>query len=145
MRFDRIAFDATIHCLTGCAIGEVAGLVISTLYGLGNATSVGFATVLAFFFGYAFTFVPLIAGGMPLVAALRIAVGGDTVSITVMELTDNAVVLAIPGAMNAGIGDQLFWGSLILSLVLAFVAAYPVNLWLVSTGRRSGHSHHRDP
>lgn len=144
MRFDRVAFDATIHCLTGCAIGEVGGLVLSTLAGIGNAQSIGLATVLAFFFGYAFTFVPLLRGGMSLWPAVRVAVGGDTVSITVMELVDNAVVLAIPGAMNAGLTDGLFWGSLALSLALAFVAAYPVNVWLVSTGRRSHgeHGHH---
>lgn len=145
MRFDRVAYDATIHCLTGCAIGEVGGMVLSSVWGIGNAQSIGLATVLAFFFGYAFTFVPLIAGGMGVAAALRIAIGGDTVSIAVMELTDNAVVLAIPGAMNAGLGDALFWGSLALSLVLAFVAAYPVNVWLVATGRRShgAHAHHQ--
>ena len=142
MRFDRVAFDATIHCLTGCAIGEVGGLVISNVAGLGNTSSIGLATVLAFVFGYAFTFVPLLRGGMGLVASLRIAIGGDTVSITVMELVDNAVVLAIPGAMNAGLADALFWGSLALSLVLAFVAAYPVNVWLVSTGRRAHGTHH---
>ena len=144
VRRDRVAFDATIHCLTGCAIGEVGGLVVSTVAGIGNAQSIGIATVLAFFFGYAFTFVPLMRGGMALVPALRIAIGGDTVSIAVMELTDNAVVLAIPGAMNAGLGDALFWGSLALSLVLAFVAAYPVNVWLVASGRRAhgAHAHH---
>ena len=142
MRVNTLAFDATVHCLTGCAIGEIGGLVLSTVLGIGNAQSIGLATVLAFIFGYAFTFVPLLRAGLAAGEALRIAIGGDTVSIAVMELTDNAVVLAIPGAMEAGLADLLFWGSLVLSLVLAFAAAYPVNVWLVSTGRRThGHAH----
>lgn len=141
MRVNRLAFDATVHCLTGCAIGEVGGLVLSTALGMGNAQSIGLATVLAFVFGYAFSFVPLLRAGMAAGDALRVAIGGDTVSIAVMELTDNAVVLAIPGAMEAGLGDVLFWGSLVLSLALAFAAAYPVNVWLVSTGRRSHGAH----
>jgi len=95
-------------------------------------------------FGYAFTFVPLMRSGMPFPSAARIAIGGDTVSITVMEIVDNAIVLAVPGAMDAGLGDAIFWASLVGGLVLAFVAAYPVNVWLVTSGRRGhgGHGHH---
>ena len=122
-------------------------MVLATIFNWDNASSIGLATVLAFIFGYSFTFVPLIGGGMRVLEALRIAVGGDTVSIAVMELVDNGVALAVPGAMDAGLADVLFWGSLALGLVLAFVAAYPVNVWLVNTGRRShgthgAHGHH---
>ena len=144
MRANPVALSATLHCLAGCAIGEVAGMVLATIGGWNNASSIGLATVLAFIFGYSFTFVPLLASGQRVLDALRIAVGGDTVSISVMELVDNGVVLAVPGAMDAGLGDALFWGSLALGLVLAFFAAYPVNVWLVSTGRRAhgAHGHH---
>ena len=141
MKFNPIALSATLHCLTGCAIGEVAGMVLATIGGWDNASSIGLATVLAFIFGYSFTCVPLVVSGQPAVDALRIAVGGDTVSITVMELVDNGVALAVPGAMDAGLRDLLFWGSLALGLALAFVAAYPVNVWLVSTGRRAHGAH----
>ena len=144
MRANPVALSATLHCLAGCAIGEVAGMVLATIGGWDNASSIGLATVLAFIFGYSFTFVPLLASGQRVLDALRIAVGGDTVSISVMELVDNGVALAVPGAMDAGLGDAVFWGSLALGLVLAFFAAYPVNIWLVSTGRRAhgAHGHH---
>jgi len=144
VRSNPVALSATLHCLAGCAIGEVAGMVLATIGGWDNASSIGLATVLAFIFGYSFTFVPLLASGQRALDALRIAVGGDTVSISVMELVDNGVVLAVPGAMDAGLGDALFWGSLALGLVLPFFAAYPVNVWLVSTGRRAhgAHGHH---
>jgi len=141
---NRVAFDATLHCLTGCAIGEVGGMVLATAFGFENGPSIGVATVLAFVFGYAFTFVPLTRSGMPFASAARIAIGGDTVSITVMEIVDNAVVLVVPGALDAGLGDGIFWASLVGGLVLAFVAAYPVNVWLVTSGRRGhgAHGHH---
>ena len=144
MKANPVALSATLHCLAGCAIGEVAGMVLATIGGWDNASSIGLATVLAFIFGYSFTFVPLLASGQRVLDALRIAVGGDTVSISVMELVDNGVALAVPGAMDAGLADALFWGSLALGLVLAFFAAYPVNIWLVSTGRRAhgAHGHH---
>jgi hypothetical protein len=130
----RLAFQATIHCLTGCGIGEVLGLGGATLLGLGNAASIVLGIVLAFFFGYGLTFVPLLRAGMPFLRATGITFAAETLSITTMEIVDNLVVLAVPGAMDAGLGDILFWGSLALSLGLAFVAAFPVNRWLIARG-----------
>ena len=130
----RLAFQATIHCLTGCGIGEVLGLGGATLLGLGNTASIVLGIVLAFVFGYGLTFVPLLRAGMPLLRATGITFAAETLSITTMEIVDNLVVLAVPGAMDAGLGDILFWGSLALSLALAFVAAFPVNRWLISRG-----------
>ena len=134
----RLAFQATIHCLTGCGIGEVLGLGGATLLGLGNAASIVLGIVLAFVFGYGLTFVPLLRAGMPVLRATGITFAAETLSITSMEIVDNLVVLAVPGAMDAGLGDVLFWGSLALSLALAFVAAFPVNRWLI--GRGMGHA-----
>jgi Domain of unknown function (DUF4396) len=131
---NRTAFQATTHCLTGCAIGEVLGLVIATALGWHDLPSIVLAIVLAFVFGYALTIGPLVRGGLAFGAALRLALIGDTVSIVVMEITDNAVVLAIPGAMSAGLVDLLFWASLALSLVIALVVAFPVNRWLIARG-----------
>ena len=141
---NRLAFSATWHCLTGCAIGEILGLVLATWWGWGNAGSIALAIVLAFFFGYAFTFVPLARGGMALGSAVGIALAADTLSITVMEIVDNAIILIIPGAMEAGLADPLFWGSLALALAVAWVAAFPVNRWLISKGRGHAlvHAHH---
>jgi len=130
----RLAFQATIHCLTGCGIGEVLGLGGATLLGLGNAASIVLGIVLAYIFGYGLTFVPLLRAGMPLLRATGITFAAETLSITTMEIVDNVVVLAVPGAMDAGLGDFLFWGSLALSLALAFVAAFPVNRWLIARG-----------
>ena len=130
----RLAFEATIHCLTGCGIGEVLGLGGATLLGLGNAASIVLGIVLAYIFGYGLTFVPLFRAGMPLLRATGITFAAETLSITTMEVVDNVVVLAVPGAMDAGLADILFWGSLALSLALAFVAAYPVNRWLIARG-----------
>jgi hypothetical protein len=130
----RLAFQATIHCLTGCGIGEVLGLGGATLLGLGNAASIVLGIVLAFVFGYGLTFVPLLRAGMPLLRATSITFAAETVSITTMEIVDNLVVLAVPGAMDAGLVDILFWGSLALSLAFAFVAAFPVNRWLINRG-----------
>jgi hypothetical protein len=130
----RLAFQATVHCLTGCGIGEVLGLGGATLLGLGNTASIVLGIVLAFVFGYGLTFVPLLRAGMPLLRATGITFAAETLSITTMEIVDNLVVLAVPGAMDAGLGDILFWGSLALSLALAFVAAFPVNRWLISRG-----------
>jgi hypothetical protein len=136
---NRLAFAATTHCLTGCAIGEVLGLAIAQALGWGNAASIALAVVLAFFFGYSLTLRPLLlAGGVPLGTALGVAFAADTLSITVMEIVDNAIVLLIPGAMEAGIFDLLFWGSLALALAIAFVAAFPVNRYLIERGR--GHA-----
>ena len=134
----RLAFQATVHCLTGCGIGEVLGLGGATLLGLGNAASIVLGIVLAFVFGYGLTFVPLLRAGMPLLRATGITFAAETLSITTMEIVDNVVVLAVPGAMDAGLGDILFWGSLALSLAFAFVAAFPVNRWLI--GRGLGHA-----
>lgn len=130
----RLAFQATVHCLTGCGIGEVLGLGGATLLGLGNTTSIVLGIVLAYIFGYGLTFVPLVRAGMPLLRATGITFAAETLSITTMEIVDNVVVLAVPGAMDAGLGDILFWGSLALSLALAFVAAFPVNRWLIARG-----------
>jgi hypothetical protein len=135
---NRLALSATLHCLTGCGIGEVAGMVIGTAVGMGNGATMALAIVLAFAFGYAFTLVPLLRSGLSLPAALRLALATDTASIVVMEIVDNGIMLVIPGAMDAGVDDRLFWGSLTLALALAGLAAFPVNRWLV--GRGLGHA-----
>ena len=135
---NRMAFAATWHCLTGCAIGEILGLAIATALGWGNVASIAIAVVLAFLFGYALTLRPLVTGGVPLRRAARIALAADPVSITVMEIVDNGFVLLVPGAMAAGLGDFLFWWSLAVSLFIAFWAAFPVNRALIARGR--GHA-----
>jgi Domain of unknown function (DUF4396) len=135
---NRTAFAATWHCLSGCAIGEVLGLVIATALGWGNAASIAIAVVLAFFFGYLLTLRPLVGGGLPLRKAARIALAADTVSIAVMEIVDNGFVLLVPGAMEAGLDDFLFWWSLAVGLFIAFWAAFPVNRALIARGR--GHA-----
>ena len=141
---NRLAFSATWHCLTGCAIGEILGLVLATWWGWGNAASIALAIVLAFLFGYSFTFFPLVRGGMALGSAVGIAFAADTLSITVMEIVDNAIILIVPGAMAAGLDTFLFWGSLALALAIAFVAAFPVNRWLIARGKGHAvaHAHH---
>jgi hypothetical protein len=141
---NRVALAATWHCLTGCAIGEILGLVIASALEWGNLASIVIATVLAFFFGYSLTLRPLARGGVPLRQAVRVAFAADTVSITVMELVDNAIVLVVPGAMAAGLGEVVFWWSLGLGLALAFVAAFPVNRLLIGRGRGHAvvHAHH---
>src|SRR5512133_2844073 len=123
----RSAIQATLHCLTGCAIGEVLGMVIATAFGWGNAASIAVAVALAFLFGYVLTLRPVIAAGVPLRRAFRIAIASDTVSIATMEIVDNAFILIVPGAMAAGLANGLFWWSLALSLVIAFVATVPIN------------------
>jgi hypothetical protein len=142
LTLDRVALRATLHCLTGCAIGEVLGLVIATALGWHDLPSIALAAFLAFVFGYSFTLVPLARSGLSIGEAGRIALAGDTASIVVMETVDNSVMLAVPGAMAAGLADVLFWGSLALGLALAFVVAYPVNVWLIARGHRGSHSHH---
>ena len=141
---NQLALSATVHCLTGCAIGEVLGLVIATQLGWHDLPSILLAVVLAFVFGYSLTLRPLLASGVAFGAAARLALAADTLSITVMEIVDNAIVLAIPGAMAAGVTDPLFWGSLALSLAVAGVAAFPVNRWLIQRGRGHAviHGHH---
>jgi hypothetical protein len=140
----RTAFSATVHCLTGCAIGEVAGMAIGTALGWGAGSTIALAVVLAFFFGYLLTLLPLRRSGMTTLAAFRVAFAADTVSIAIMEVVDNAIMLAIPGAMDAGLGEPLFWGSLAGALVIAGAAALPVNRWLISRGRGHAvvHRHH---
>jgi hypothetical protein len=144
---NRLAFSATAHCLTGCATGEVLGLVLATAFALGNASSIAVATVLAFLFGYSFTLVPLLRAGVVFATALGLALASDTLSIVVMEIVDNGIILIWPGAMDAGLGDLLFWGSLAIALAIAFVAAFPVNRWLIARGRghavvHAYHGHH---
>ena len=141
---NRLAFSATWHCVTGCAVGEVLGVAIGTALGWSNAPTIALAIVLAFFFGYSFTGLPLLRSGLALGAAAGIAFAADTISIAVMEIVDNAVVLVVPGAMEAGLDDPLFWGSLAFALAVAFVAAYPVNRWLIARGRGHAvvHAHH---
>lgn len=134
----RAAAQATLHCLTGCAIGEVLGMVIGTALDLPNAAVVALSIVLAFAFGYTLTMRGVLRTGVDLRSAFRIALAADTVSIAVMEVVDNSVVVAVPGAMDAGLLDLLFWGSLALSLALAFLVTTPVNRWLISRGR--GHA-----
>ena len=141
---NRLAFSATVHCLTGCAIGEVLGMVIGTALGWSNGATIALAVVLAFIFGYLLTMLPLLRSGLALRAALGAALAADTVSITIMEIVDNAIMLLIPGAMHAGLDTFLFWGSLTAALLIAGVAAFPVNRWLIvrGWGHALVHGHH---
>jgi hypothetical protein len=141
---NRTAFSATLHCLTGCSIGEVLGMMIGTALGWGNFATIVLAIVLAFFFGYGLTMLPLLRSGMALGAALPLAFASDTLSITVMEIVDNLIIVVIPGAMEAGLGSLLFWGSLAFALAIAFVAAFPVNRYLIARGKGHAvvHEHH---
>ncbi len=134
----RTAVSATLHCLTGCAIGEVLGLALATWWGWSDLPSIALAVVLAFVFGYALTMTPVLRAGVPLRQAIGVALAADTVSIATMEVVDNAVVLAVPGAMEAGLLDLLFWASLAFALVVAFVVTVPVNRALIARGR--GHA-----
>jgi hypothetical protein len=133
-----VAISATLHCLTGCAIGEVAGMAIGTAAGFSNLGTVALSIALAFLFGYSLTSLPLLRAGLVLSAVVPIALASDTLSIATMEVVDNAIVLAIPGAMEAGLGSLLFWGSLSFSLVVAGAFAVPVNRWLIARGK--GHA-----
>ncbi len=134
----RSAFSATVHCLTGCAIGEVLGMVLATWWGWGNLASIVLSIALAFFFGYSLTIGPVLRAGVPFRRALPVAFASDTASITVMEIVDNAFILLVPGAIAAGLSDALFWWSLGTSLVIAFAFALPVNRWLIARGK--GHA-----
>ncbi|MEV0236268.1 DUF4396 domain-containing protein [Nonomuraea sp. NPDC050786] len=133
-----VAASATLHCLTGCAIGEVLGMVIATALGWGNGPSIILAIVLAFFFGYALTLRGLFRAGVDWRTALRLALAADTLSILVMEIVDNGVMVTIPGAMDAGLGTVLFWGALAISLLVAFLVTTPINKWII--GRGKGHA-----
>ncbi len=141
---NRLALSATVHCLTGCGIGEVLGLAIGTSLGWGTIATIALAVALAFLFGYSLTLLPLIRARLGLMKSLKIALAADTASITVMEIVDNLIMLVIPGAMAAGLTEPLFWGSLALALALAGVAAFPVNRWLIARGRGHAvvHVHH---
>ena len=135
---NRLAASATTHCLTGCAIGEVLGMVIGTALGWSEWETVALAVALAFLFGYSLTMLPLLRSGLALAAVLPLALASDTVSITVMEIVDNAIMLLIPGAMDAGLGSWLFWGALAVALAVAFVVTVPVNRALIRRGK--GHA-----
>ena len=141
---NRLAFSATVHCLTGCAIGEVLGVVIGTALGWSDAATIALAIGLAFFFGYSFTSVPLLRAGLALGTVIPIALAADTVSIAVMEFVDNAVLVLIPGAMDAGLDDIGFWAALAFALLVAGAVAYPVNRWLLARGKGHAvvHRHH---
>jgi hypothetical protein len=142
---NRLAFSATAHCLTGCAIGEVLGMIIGTALGWGDWATIALAVVLAFCFGYSLTMLPLLRSGIALGEAVPLALASDTISIAVMEMVDNAIMLWIPGAMEAGLANLLFWGSLAAALVIAGAVAFPVNRWLIARGKGHAvvHAHHR--
>jgi Domain of unknown function (DUF4396) len=133
-----VAVSATLHCLTGCAIGEVAGMAIGTALGFSDLGTILLAVALAFLFGYALTSLPLLRAGLALGAVIPIALASDTLSIATMEIVDNAIMLMVPGAMKAGMGDLLFWGSLAFALAIAGAVAVPVNRWLIARGK--GHA-----
>jgi Domain of unknown function (DUF4396) len=135
---DLVAISATLHCLTGCAIGEVAGVAIGTALGWSDIATIALAIGLAFLFGYSLTSLPLLRAGIAFAAVVPIALASDTLSIAVMEVVDNAILLLIPGAMEAGLDTLLFWGSLSAALVIAGFVAFPVNRWLIARGR--GHA-----
>ncbi len=135
---NRVALSATVHCLTGCAIGEVLGMIIGTAFGWSDLATIALAVALAFFFGYLLTMLPLLRSGIALSAAIPVALASDTVSIAVMELVDNAILLLVPGAMDAGLADALFWGSLAVALLVAGAVAYPVNRAMIARGK--GHA-----
>jgi len=135
---NNVAFSATLHCLTGCAIGEVTGMIVGTALGFSDLGTIALAVGLAFLFGYTLTSLPLLRAGLTLAAVVPIALATDTFSIAVMEIVDNGIMLAVPGAMESGVGDILFWGALSIALVIAGVVAFPVNRWLITRGR--GHA-----
>ena len=141
---NRLAFMATVHCLTGCAIGEILGMVLATWWGWGNFASILLSIVLAFFFGYGLTSLPLLRSGLSVRQVAPLAFASDTASITTMEIVDNLFILIVPGAISAGLGDPLFWWSLLVGLVIAGAVAYPVNRWLLVRGRGHAvvHAHH---
>ena len=141
---NALAFSATVHCLTGCAIGEVLGMVIGTALGFSDLATIALAVVLAFFFGYLLTSLPLLRSGMTLAAVAPLALASDTISITIMEIVDNAIMLAIPGAMEATLTDVGFWAALAAALLVAGAAAYPANRWLLARGKGHAvvHAHH---
>jgi hypothetical protein len=138
MTLNRTAFSATVHCLTGCAIGEVLGMVIGTATGLSTGATVALSIALAFLFGYSLTSLPLVRSGLALGAVVPLALASDTISIGIMEVVDNTIMVAIPGAMDAGPGDPGFWAALAAALLIAGAFAFPANRWLIARGR--GHA-----
>lgn len=140
----KMAVQATLHCLTGCAIGEVLGMVLGTAWNLSNLVTVVLSVALAFLFGYALSLRSVLKNGVPLKKAVRIVLLADTLSITTMEIVDNAVIVLVPGAMDTHLADPLFWGTLMISLVVAFVVTVPVNRWLIARGKGHAvmHEHH---
>jgi hypothetical protein len=140
----RVAVSATLHCLTGCAIGEVLGMVLATWWGWSDGPSIALAVVLAFVFGYSLTIAPVLRSGVVLRKAIGIAFAADTVSIATMEVVDNAFIVAVPGALDAHLTDALFWSSLVVSLIVAFVVTVPVNRALIARGKGHAvvHAHH---
>ncbi len=141
---NRLSFSATVHCLTGCAIGEVLGLALATWWGWHDVPSIALAVALAFCFGYLLTSLPLLRSGMTLREVAPLAFAADTASIATMEVVDNLIMVLVPGAMAAGLGDPLFWGALAVALVIAGAVAWPLNGWLISRGRGHAvvHAHH---
>jgi hypothetical protein len=141
---NRLSLMATVHCLSGCAIGEILGMVLATWWGLANAPSIVLSIVLAFFFGYTLTSLPLLRSGMSVREVAPLAFASDTASITTMEIVDNLFILIVPGAISAGLGDALFWWSLLVGLLIAGAGAFPVNRWLLKRGRGHAvvHQHH---
>ena len=141
---DRVALSATVHCLTGCAIGEVLGMMIGTALDFSDLATIALSIALAFFFGYLLTSLPLLRSGMALGAVVPIALASDTISITIMEIVDNAILLLIPGAMDAGLDDIGFYLALAAALLIAGVAAFPANRWLIRRGKGHAvvHQHH---
>jgi hypothetical protein len=135
---NRLAFSATVHCLSGCALGEVLGLVVGTAFGWSNGATIAASIVLAFFFGYSLTSLPLLRAGLGLRRVAPLAFASDTLSIATMEIVDTLIIVLIPGAMAAGLGDALFWGSLLVALLIAGAVAFPVNRWLLARGK--GHA-----
>src|SRR3954465_6088223 len=135
---NSVALSATLHCLTGCAIGEIVGMVVATALGLSQVASIHVAILFAFVFGYALTSLPLLRAGLAFGAVVPIALASDTFSIGLMEVVDNAIVVVVPGALDAGLGDILFWGSLSFALAIAGAAAFPLNRWLIARGK--GHT-----
>lgn len=138
----RTAMSATLHCLTGCAIGEILGMIVAAAAGLTNAASIAISVLLAFMFGYALTALPLLRHGLTLKAALLAALAADTISIATMEVSDNAFIAAVPGALDATLSDTLFWVSLAASLVIAFIVTVPVNRYLIGKGKGHATIHH---
>jgi hypothetical protein len=143
---NKTAFLATLHCLTGCAIGEILGMVISTALLWSALPSIALSVGLAFIFGYVFSTVPLLKAKLPLKKALTLVLAADTLSIAVMEIADNGFIMLVPGAIHAGLDTALFWISMVLSLIVAFAVAFPVNKFLIGRGMGHAvvHAHHNN-